>query len=111
VVGNLEVGGRRLEVRAKSCCRVVPRSGGGMDRRRKGSVRGEDARRGAGRTEGDRRMAGVAVARRGAGRGEAGRRVVVVAVARREDGRRWVEAARRSRYPFLRSRTWSLAIW
>jgi hypothetical protein len=82
-----------------------------MDRRRKGSVRGEDAHRGAGRTEGDRRMAGVAVARRGAGRGEAGRRVVVVAVARREDGRRWVEAARRSMYPFLRSRTLSLAIW
>ena len=78
-----------------------------MDRRRMGSARGEDARRGAARREGDRtRVSSEVACRRGGGC----RMVVGVAVARREDGhkedgRTWVEAGRRSKYLFLRSRT------
>lgn len=78
-----------------------------MGRRRRGSARGEDARRGAARTGGGctRVNPGVGCHREG------GCRVVVaVAVARRgvgrrEAGRRWVAAGLRSRYLFLRSRT------
>jgi hypothetical protein len=104
-VGGFGVDGRRE--RARSCCRVVPRSGDGMDRRRRGSARGEDARRGAARREGGRTRGSPGV---GCRREGGCRMVVGVGVARRGDGRReagrrWVEAGLRSRYLFLRSRT------